>query len=96
MPKTEPTKSLKELLNDPELESKPNFEASSLAPEKMSLKNLFMMQAFQVFITSIIERHGNTSIMSRKWSLAQSEVTNALQLALLVGESFDALTQKLD
>ena len=96
MAKQEPNKSLGELLNDPSITTKPAIDKSNLAPEKMNFKNVLMSQAFQVFITHILDRHGNVSIMARKMELSRSEIENALTLVTLVGESYDNLTSRVD
>jgi hypothetical protein len=53
-----------------------------------------MLQAFQVFMTKILDNHGNVSIMARKQQLSQTEVTNALLLTKMVGDSYDEMIHK--
>jgi hypothetical protein len=96
MPKIEPTKSIKELLNDPELESKPDIPTSFHAPEKMTMKNLLMMQAFNAIFSSIFAKQAGASSMVRKWEFSKSEIHDAIRLTLLVGECYDNVTKPMD
>ena len=89
-------KSVSQMLQDSDLESKPEIETKDYSPNKLSMKQLFMLQAFQVFVTKILDNHGNVSIMARKSQLAQTEIDNALVLTRMVGDSYDALVNKPD
>ena len=89
-------KSVSQMLQDSELESKPEIETTDYSPNKLAMKQMYMLQAFQVFITKILDNHGNVSIMARKSQLAQTEIDNALILTRMVGDSYDALVNKPD
>lgn len=83
------------MLGDSELESQPEF-GNQFAPEVNTMKEKLMIQAFQVFLTKILNDHGNVSIMARKSLLAQSEVDNALILTKMVGDCYDQMIHKPD
>ena len=89
-------KSVSEMLQDSDLDSKPEIETKDYSPNKLSMKQMYMLQSFQVFITKILDNHGNVSIMARKSQLAQTEIDNALVLTRMVGDSYDALVNKPD
>lgn len=89
-------KSVGQMLRDSDLDSKPEFDTQSLAPESNSMKQKIMLAAFSVFMTKILDNHGNVSIMARKQQLAQSEIDNALLLTKLVGDSYEAMIDKPD
>lgn len=84
------------MLQDSTLESKPEIESKEYSPNKLSMKQMYMLQAFQVFLTKILDNHGNVSIMARKSQLAQSEIDNALILTKMVGDCYDSLVNKPD
>jgi|LauGreDrversion4_2_1035121.scaffolds.fasta_scaffold10027_12 hypothetical protein len=96
MAKQEPTKSLSAMLKDPTLESKPELQSSALSSHKISFKEMLMAQAFNVFMTKILDDHGNVTIMNRKRQLSLIEVQSALELTMMVGECYDAVTSKPD
>lgn len=88
-------KPLSEMLQDDTLDSKPEFDASNVyAATQLTMKQQLMLQAFQVFITKILDNHGNVSIMARKQQLSQTEITNALLLTKMVGDSYDEMIHK--
>lgn len=89
--KTVETKNLGELLRDPSIKTDVEIPASMFDPNKMTLKNLYMMQAFGVMFTKVLNDHGNASIMMRKQQLAISEVENILQLCSIIGQCYDGL-----
>lgn len=89
-----PLKNLGELLNDPSLETSVEVPTSMFAPEKMNLKNLYMMQAFGVMFTKLLNDNGNASIMMRKQQLSITEIENILHLCNIVGQCFDSLVTK--
>jgi hypothetical protein len=89
--KTIETKNLGELLKDPSIKTDVEVPASMFDPNKMTLKNLYMMQAFGVMFTKVLNDHGNASIMMRKHQLAISEIENILQLCSIVGDCFESL-----
>jgi hypothetical protein len=93
-PKHVPTKNLGDLLNDPSMELPVEVPSNMFAPEKMNLKNLYMMQAFGVMFTKVLNDHGNASIMMRKQQLAISEITNIIELCGIIGECFDTVASK--
>lgn len=96
MAKSEPTKSLSAMLKDPTLESKPELHSSALASHRISFKEMLMAQAFNVFMTKILDDHGNVTIMNRKTQLSMIEVQSALELTMMVGECYDTVTSKPD
>jgi hypothetical protein len=89
-------KPISQMLQDSTLESKPEIESKEYSPNKLSMKQMYMLQAFQVFLTKILDNHGNVSIMARKSQLAQSEIDNALILTKMVGDCYDSLVNKPD
>lgn len=89
-------KPISQMLQDSTLESKPEIESKEYSPNKLSMKQMYMLQAFQVFLTKILDNHGNVSIMARKSKLAQSEIDNALILTKMVGDCYDSLVNKPD
>jgi len=91
---TPTVKPISQMLNDSTLDSKPEIESRSYSPNNRSMKDLFMLQAFQVFITKILDTHGNVTIMARKSQLSQVEIDNALLLTKMVGDSYDAILDK--
>lgn len=96
MNKSKDIKSVSQMLQDSELDSKPEIETKNYSPNNLSMKQMYMLQAFQVFMTKILDNHGNVSIMARKSQLAQTEIDNALYLTRLVGDSYEALVTKPD
>lgn len=89
-------KSVGQMLRDSDLDSKPDLDSSTLAPEVNTMKQKIMLAAFSVFITKILDNHGNTSIMAKRQQLAQSEIDNALILTKLVGDCYDSMISKPD
>lgn len=96
MSKGKEIKSVSQMLQDSDLDSKPEIESKEYSPNKLSMKQMYMLQAFQVFLTKILDNHGNVTIMARKSQLSQVEIDNALVLTRMVGDSFDALINKPD
>jgi|688.fasta_scaffold1551401_2 hypothetical protein len=95
-PKNRDIKSVADMLGDSELDSVPELESTAFAPEITTMKQKIQLQAFSVFITRILDNHGNVSIMARKSQLAQSEIDNALYLTKLVGDCYEAMIHKPD
>lgn len=93
-PSNIPTSSIGSLLNDPSMDVPIEVPATMFNPEKMTLKNLYMMQAFGVMFTKVLNDHGNASIMMRKQQLSISEITNIIELCNIVGQCFDAVASK--
>lgn len=89
-------KPISQMLQDSTLESKPEIESKEYSPNKLSMKQMYMLQGFQVFLTKILDNHGNVSIMARKSQLAQSEIDNALILTKMIGDCYDSLVNKPD
>ena len=86
---------ISDMLQDSTLDSKPEFEsAAAYAPIELSMKQHLMLQAFQVFLTQILNTHGNVTIMARKQQLSQTEIDNALLLTKMVGDSYDQMIHK--
>lgn len=69
----------------------PHFHTSMYSPEKMTLKNLYMMQAFGVMFTKLLNDNGNASILMRKQQLSVTEIHNIIHLCNIVGECFDTI-----
>jgi hypothetical protein len=93
---TPEVKSVATMLQDSDLESKPEFDSTAFSSESTTMRQKMQLQAFSVFMTKILDNHGNVSIMARKLQLAQSEIDNALILTKLVGDCYDAMIHKPD
>lgn len=97
MAKNEPTKSVADLLKDSNLSNElPKVPKKIDVPEKLSLKHLLMMNAFQVFVTKLINDMGNASVMVRKEQYSKVEISNIIRLTQMVGESYDEMVENED